>query len=315
MQPHSGHSAIWTGREVIVWNGYPDNGAVAWLADVGAAYYPGGKTQGIVDSDPDKWTPLCPEWGGGGGYMSRLGHSAIWTGKTGNPVTENLMIIWGGTTGPPVLFVDGSLYEVNEWTMKRQSDDLRRGDTGLSYRPENVVPVLSESILGKPTPCIESPLPDSIQVSLTGAGSCPLNGVRNITKTAATESAQWYSDSPGNCGGGMGGMPGGGGAGMPGGTGMPGGMGEMGGGGSETWKFTLFCPDSGAGAPFGKFGCKQLLFSATSEKPGMPISNCNSGMLQNNVCQSTPLRIEIKLPELSGGKCLCCGTVDAVLMP
>ena len=69
----TGHTAIGTGTEMIVWGGKGPGGP---LAD-GARYQPGG----------DRWTPLPPD----GAPASRSAHSAIWTG------TE--MIVWGGDVG------------------------------------------------------------------------------------------------------------------------------------------------------------------------------------------------------------------------
>jgi N-acetylneuraminic acid mutarotase len=68
-----GHSAIWTGSEMIVWGGYDDLG----LVSDGSRYSPA----------TDAWTSLssnlAPE--------PRSGHTAIWTGSE--------MIVWGGDGG------------------------------------------------------------------------------------------------------------------------------------------------------------------------------------------------------------------------
>ena len=71
-EPRTLHSAVWTGREMIVWGG---TGVYPWEYDDGGRY----------DPSRDTWTPTSvgenlPEF--------RHGHTAIWTG------TE--MIIWGG---------------------------------------------------------------------------------------------------------------------------------------------------------------------------------------------------------------------------
>jgi len=70
LSPRNGHSAVWTGDEVLFWGGSTDSGA---FAKDGAAY----------DPDTGTWRAIAQIPSGG-----RLWHSAVWTG------TE--MIIWGG---------------------------------------------------------------------------------------------------------------------------------------------------------------------------------------------------------------------------
>jgi N-acetylneuraminic acid mutarotase len=69
-QARRGHTAVWTGSEMIVWGGYVSDGSL----NTGARYNPA----------TDSWTPIsltnAPE--------ARAGHAAIWTGSE--------MIIWGG---------------------------------------------------------------------------------------------------------------------------------------------------------------------------------------------------------------------------
>lgn len=88
----SSHSAVWTGKEMIVWGGHCIAGC--YRTD-GAAYNP------LTDT----WRPIrTPAFLDG-----RQNHTAIWTGK--------VMIIWGGTRGTKLLR-DGGLYdpETDEWT-------------------------------------------------------------------------------------------------------------------------------------------------------------------------------------------------------
>ncbi len=123
-QARAGHSAVWTGSEMIVWGGYAGQTPLA----LGARY--------VLNPVPGSWTTL-PEvgapsarwghravwangqmlvWGGypytrlGGGYdpagnawsytttlaapLARTDHTAVWTG------TE--MIVWGGSNGTPL---------------------------------------------------------------------------------------------------------------------------------------------------------------------------------------------------------------------
>jgi N-acetylneuraminic acid mutarotase len=85
------HTAIWTGREMIVWGGVRGPSP---LGD-GASYDP------IAES----WTAVATE----GAPSARYAHSAIWTG------TE--MIVWGGlgcssNAMGPLPCVDGGAYNV-----------------------------------------------------------------------------------------------------------------------------------------------------------------------------------------------------------
>ncbi len=93
--PRLGHTAVWTGTEMIIWGGsgviYPVH-----LAD-------GGR----YDPTTDSWLPLnnidAPS--------PRDTHTAIWTGSE--------MIIWGGSGGSPYFyFNDGARYDplTDTWT-------------------------------------------------------------------------------------------------------------------------------------------------------------------------------------------------------
>ena len=89
--PRSGHSAVWSGAEMIVWGGNNMDSV-----GVGARYNP----------STDVWTPL----GGNGSLINRINHSAIWTG------TE--MIVWGGLVGFSHLVTNGGRYDplTNTWS-------------------------------------------------------------------------------------------------------------------------------------------------------------------------------------------------------
>ena len=67
--PRSGHTAIWTDSEIIVWGGFGGG----WL-----------NTGGRYDPATDTWTTISTE----GAPSPRSGHTAVWNG------TE--MIVWGG---------------------------------------------------------------------------------------------------------------------------------------------------------------------------------------------------------------------------
>ena len=66
----SGHTAVWTGNEMIVWGGV---GSSAYLND-GGHYNPA----------TDTWTPTVLV----GAPSSRFDHTAVWTGEE--------MVVWSG---------------------------------------------------------------------------------------------------------------------------------------------------------------------------------------------------------------------------
>ena len=70
----SGHTAVWTGSEMIVWGGYGD----------GLQYFGDG---GRYDPTTDVWTALPDD----PAISARGAHKAVWTGSQ--------MLIWGGSNG------------------------------------------------------------------------------------------------------------------------------------------------------------------------------------------------------------------------
>ncbi|HUR22859.1 MAG TPA: hypothetical protein VMZ73_03200 [Acidimicrobiales bacterium] len=66
------HSAVWTGREMVVWGGGEIAGRITYYAD-GAAYDPSSRS----------WRPVTPS-----PLVARSGHTAVWSGTQ--------MIVWGG---------------------------------------------------------------------------------------------------------------------------------------------------------------------------------------------------------------------------
>src|SRR6185503_11773690 len=68
------HSAVWTGREMIVWGGAAYAGGPNTLFSNGGRY----------DPATDTWSPLSAT----GVPSARYMHSAIWTGDR--------MLVWGG---------------------------------------------------------------------------------------------------------------------------------------------------------------------------------------------------------------------------
>ena len=66
-----GHTAVWTGSEMIVWGGIVHR----WLVNTGGRYNP----------STDSWTATSTT----NAPSARYSHTAIWTGSE--------MIVWGGT--------------------------------------------------------------------------------------------------------------------------------------------------------------------------------------------------------------------------
>jgi N-acetylneuraminic acid mutarotase len=85
--PRGGHSAVWTGSEMIVWGG-------GWI-NTGARYNPGS----------DSWVTVSTT----NAPTGRSGHTAVWTGTQ--------MVIWGGFNGSSYLNT-GGIYNpsTNTWT-------------------------------------------------------------------------------------------------------------------------------------------------------------------------------------------------------
>lgn len=82
--PRHGHTAVWTGTELVVWGGLTPDGTP--LAD-GAAYDPGAGS----------WRRLPPA-----PLEGRSGHGVVWTGAG--------MVVWGGT-GEDGAVADGAVYD------------------------------------------------------------------------------------------------------------------------------------------------------------------------------------------------------------
>src|SRR5262245_48823555 len=87
------HTAIWTGRLMIVWGGWGTQGL---LAESGGRYDP------LADS----WTPTSTT----GAPSPRYGHAAVWTGTS--------MVIWSGVASVGDYFETGGLYDpfTDSWT-------------------------------------------------------------------------------------------------------------------------------------------------------------------------------------------------------
>ena len=80
----TGHTAIWTGRAMLIWGGTAGG---SFLGE-GAAYNPG----------TDTWSPITPA----NAPTARSDHAAVWTGQE--------MLIWGGETSSGTI-ADGAAYD------------------------------------------------------------------------------------------------------------------------------------------------------------------------------------------------------------
>jgi hypothetical protein len=137
-----GHTAVWTGREMIAWGGrdaagtYFDEGhrydpaLDIWLGTISAAGAPsprnghssvwtgeemivwGGDAGGVLSRDGGGYDPVTDAWRGistEGAPSARENHSAVWTGSR--------MIVWGGYDGTGRR-ADGAAYDpaTDGWT-------------------------------------------------------------------------------------------------------------------------------------------------------------------------------------------------------
>jgi N-acetylneuraminic acid mutarotase len=99
--PRFAHSAVWTGKEMLVWGGYTDSHAVYSGGHTDAQLNTGGR----YDPSSDSWRPIAAN----GAPSKRYGHIALWTGKE--------MIVWGGGNATEALN-DGARYDpvTDAWT-------------------------------------------------------------------------------------------------------------------------------------------------------------------------------------------------------
>ena len=86
--PRSSHSAVWTGKYMIVWGGGNDPENLS-----------GFNSGGVYDPDVDTWTSTSTT----GAPTGRSVHTAVWTGSE--------MVIWGGFGGSMVPNASGGRYD------------------------------------------------------------------------------------------------------------------------------------------------------------------------------------------------------------
>jgi len=118
--PRAGHSAVWTGSEMIIWGG----------DDSLESRRPPLATGGQYDPSRDAWRPT----GTKNAPRARTGQTAVWTGRE--------MIVWGGQ-GPDGLLGDGSAYapELESWKAlpDEGAPSPRRGHVALWTGSEMIV--------------------------------------------------------------------------------------------------------------------------------------------------------------------------------
>ena len=83
----NGFTMVWTGKLVIVWGGYDDQGQPEFL-----------NSGGVYDMESDTWKPISTS----GAPNGRTGHTALWTSER--------MFVWGGHDKTQA-FGDGGLYD------------------------------------------------------------------------------------------------------------------------------------------------------------------------------------------------------------
>lgn len=94
----AGHSAVWTGKEMLVWGGYAGSDDFnREISQKGARYDPEG----------DTWSPLSEQ----GAPQARAGHQAVWTGQ------KMIVFSGGGVGSQGNLTATGGLYDPaqNSW--------------------------------------------------------------------------------------------------------------------------------------------------------------------------------------------------------
>jgi hypothetical protein len=110
--PRFGHTATWTGKEMIVWGGCERPGLLGCTRyfDDGAAYDPG------ANDGAGSWRRLAPS-----GIEARVDHSAAWTGR--------FLIVWGGrnASGP---LASGAAYDSVTGQWSRLPSLLPPGELG-----------------------------------------------------------------------------------------------------------------------------------------------------------------------------------------
>jgi hypothetical protein len=114
-----GHTAVWSGREMIIWGGYTSD------AEVGV------NSGGRYDPARDAWTPVSTT----NAPSPRYDHASVWTGAR--------MVVWGGQQTPGVFLATGGQYDPqhDSWSTVTNlgSPSPRSGHTSVWVEPWMVV--------------------------------------------------------------------------------------------------------------------------------------------------------------------------------
>lgn len=124
IQGRQGHTAIWTGSEMIIWGGEPgpaaiDDNRTSDGAD-GAAYDPSSDTWRLLPRAPIKGRTL---------------HAAVWTGRE--------MVVWGGRANDDSPSGDGAAYDpaTNRWRMLAPAPFVSSGSKAVVWARDHLVVV------------------------------------------------------------------------------------------------------------------------------------------------------------------------------
>lgn len=158
------HTAVWTGKEMIIWGGYDGTNT---------------NTGGWYDPSANTWAP-----GGtslAGAPTGRFAHKAVWTGAE--------MIIWGGTDGSNYMNTGGVYSPVSCLFCDDFEDDVL--DTDWTYiKPlwnetgGSLVATSSKKAIAVATPCFSGCRVCSVEAEMKTAG-----GIGNILWLLG-----WYVD-------------------------------------------------------------------------------------------------------------------------
>ncbi|HEX5042137.1 MAG TPA: kelch repeat-containing protein, partial [Candidatus Polarisedimenticolaceae bacterium] len=168
--PRAEHSAVWTGKEMIVYGGRtPIFEDTQLISRSGARF----------DPVTNVWTPIAEDLG-------RFHHTAVWTGKE--------MILWGGTLQAPGQY--GSRYDpsTNEWTLTSPRFLSFTYATAVWTGTEVIVWGGNTSTGGRYAPATDT------WVSTSTSADVPVPRMHHTMVWTGAEMIVWGGYSPGNGG-------------------------------------------------------------------------------------------------------------------
>jgi N-acetylneuraminic acid mutarotase len=168
-QARSGHTAIWTGTEMVVWGG-----GVSGVVASGGRY----------DPVSDSWTATNMA----GAPAARAGHTAVWTGSQ--------MVVWGGSSGSVPLLTGGRYDPVaNAWspTTITGTPPARWSHTAVWSGSEMIV------WGGGPTPVGQTGGrydPEADTWAATSTAGAPVARTQHTMVWTGSEAIVWGGDGP-----------------------------------------------------------------------------------------------------------------------